>query len=617
MSTGARALSLGNASAAINQDVSSIYTNPAALAVASNWQIASMSGKLLDEYNYISLSGVYPTKNGNFGIGIVSSNIGNAIPTKADSASTPGSVVYVEDPSLSNMNYYNNLLVLSYSNKLEQILSWHPLKTATASQPWLKELNWGTNLKVSTVAMEGGGLSDVAGLGTELDFGVQGATAIKGIQFGGALRNALPASLGGKIRYSSGFEEVYPAVAKIGLMADILGGDEAINSFNGQKVKLLTDVEFNPGKANSPILYKLGIEWTPIDLISVRAGLDQASVGTEIANNLAAGLGINYNGFRFDYAYHQFEGAPGVGNHFFTINYTGITKASTPVNIKSFVKISTPQETSITTEKIIDVKGLMSDDIGSISVNSIWAKTNKNGSFEARVPLAIGKNGITIEAFNKKGMLVEEKIYKVLRLNSYPDVQKNHWAYEQINQVSTVGLIKGYSNGKFKPEGKITRAELSALLARAMKNSEEIPNNKISFKDVSRKFWASEFIAKAVNTQIAKGYSDGTFKPNADVSRAEGLKMIAKFGGVEEEEYSERLFSDISSKHWVSKIIAGAHKEGMLSFLRGRPFNPNLKLTRAEAVELISKTKIGKDITAELLDFSKDYASSTVLSSSH
>ena len=45
MSTGARALSLGNASAAINQDVSSIYTNPAALAVASNWQIASMSGK--------------------------------------------------------------------------------------------------------------------------------------------------------------------------------------------------------------------------------------------------------------------------------------------------------------------------------------------------------------------------------------------------------------------------------------------------------------------------------------------------------------------------------------------------------------------------------------------
>ena len=93
--------------------------------------------------------------------------------------------------------------------------------------------------------------------------------------------------------------------------------------------------------------------------------------------------------------------------------------------------------------------------------------------------------------------------------------------------------------------------------------------------------------------------------------------MIAKFGGVEEEEYSERLFSDISSKHWVSKIIAGAHKEGMLSFLRGRPFNPNLKLTRAEAVELISKTKIGKDITAELLDFSKDYASSTVLSSSH
>lgn len=75
IATGARTLGMGKAFVGLADDVSSVFLNPAGLAAPDRWQITSMSGKLLEEYNYVSLSGLYPTKFGNFGLAYIRSDI--------------------------------------------------------------------------------------------------------------------------------------------------------------------------------------------------------------------------------------------------------------------------------------------------------------------------------------------------------------------------------------------------------------------------------------------------------------------------------------------------------------------------------------------------------------
>ena len=108
----------------------------------------------------------------------------------------------------------------------------------------------------------------------------------------------------------------------------------------------------------------------------------------------------------------------------------------------------------------------------------------------------------------------------------------------------------------------------------------------------------------AARSGVVKGYPDGTFRPGEKVTRAEGLAMIARFGGVKETTFNEE-FSDINTRHWAATVIAGAYAEGMLVFLKGQKFDPNRFLTRAEAVEILYRSKPVSTLVDNLLDFDK------------
>src|SRR3989339_910493 len=600
---GARVLSLGSASMGLEGDANSLYSNPASLASIKYWQIASMSGNLIEEYNYFSLSGIYPTQYGKFGLGIVSSNTGGALPTKVEELSDPSDPIYIQDPALSNMGYYNNALILSYANKMEGIFSFYPLKRLVINTPWMNDIDYGVNFKIFSVGLSGGGLSNTAGNGTELDLGLKGNTAIKGLSYGAVVQNALPFSLGGKLTYPNGWEESYPALIKVGISSNILGDENALTSYNNQSLKALLDLHMQPN-LSVPALYKLGVEWSPISLLSIRAGIDQAMVGSDISNDLTAGIGVDFKGFRFDYAYHQFAGAPGVDNHFFSINYGLVPPAK---EVKDYIIITSPSPTSITHDFKVTVTGKMHPDVGSAKINGTWISIGQDRSFDVEVPLSLKKNTLWVQAYNKKGELVETERLRTLRLISSPDVKPSYWVYDPVSYIGTLGIIKGYPDGTFKPEGNITRAELATLLVRTESGNEIATPNSVSFKDFTAKHWAAGFIEKAVKTNIVKGYPDRTFRPKENITRAEGLTMIARFGKVEQETYSQTLFKDIASNHWAAKIIAGAYDAGMLQYLRGKSFEPNKKLTRAEAVELLSKTDTVKELTNELLNFDAGY----------
>lgn len=135
IAVGARPLGMGKAFVGLADDLGSVYLNPAGIANPIRWQVTSMSGKLLEEYNYLSMSGLYPTQYGNLGIAYIGSSITGALPTTIESGSDPADPIYTVDLSQDPMSYYNNLLLLSYGTKLDRVLDLSFLKPmATGSR---------------------------------------------------------------------------------------------------------------------------------------------------------------------------------------------------------------------------------------------------------------------------------------------------------------------------------------------------------------------------------------------------------------------------------------------------------------------------------------------------
>ncbi|MFC1511358.1 PorV/PorQ family protein [Candidatus Margulisiibacteriota bacterium] len=303
----ARVLALGKAYVGLGEGTAAIFTNPAGMADAKGWQWTSMSGKLLEEYSYLSFAGFYSTDQGVFGLGYSGSSIAGAFPTIIDPDSDPDDPVYAIDPSLPQMGYANKALVLSYANRLSE------------------RLTWGTNIKLISAALSGGNIVDGDASGTQLDVGVKYFPQQKWFTLGVVWRNLLPQNLGGQLEYSN-HEESYPAVIKLGTAINLIGRNDALYKLAGHEAQLLLDVDSHPTLSSIPLLWHIGAEWKPISMLSLRAGFDQdvigkESGGVEVVTDLAYGVGVEVNGFCFDYAYRTFTGIPGVGNNYFSLSY--------------------------------------------------------------------------------------------------------------------------------------------------------------------------------------------------------------------------------------------------------------------------------------------------------
>jgi len=607
IATGARPLGMGKAYVGLADDIGSIFLNPAGLANPLRWQVTSMQGSFLDEFSYLSLSGLYPTEIGNFGVAFAGSAIGGALPTTIESTSDPADPIYIVDLTQDPMSYSNNVFILSYGDKLKRILDLPVFGAVNERLPGLQGVNFGANLKLFMVSLTGDGITNAqgSGRGMELDLGLQGKP-LSWLSLGGNLQNALPFSMGGKLHYESGWDESYPAVLKLGAAADILGPEKALRKLGEHKLALLADVDYEISRADLvPALFHIGMEWRPIGILAVRAGIDQEMVGVgSVANNFTGGVGLYYGDFRFDYAYHAFEGAPGISNHFFSLSY-GIAP---PLIIKDKL-VATPDQ-HITTEASVLVIGAAYDPrIMKVRINGKETRLSPRGDFGRKLSLEIGKNAIVVEGFDSGGKLVEKEKLRVLRLITYPDVANNYWAAEQISYIGTLGIIKGYPDGNFKPAGDITRAELSTLLVRTRAGGDEKVPDAVDqvFPDVPLTHWAAKYVNMAASAGIVKGYPDGTFKPSANITRAEGLTMIARFGEVSEEAYAGTEFIDVSASHWAAPIIAGAYDQGMLIHFKDQPFQPGLKLNRAEAVEMLYRSRPVILLIEDLLDWEKGY----------
>ncbi|RIX52785.1 DUF4073 domain-containing protein [Paenibacillus nanensis] len=163
-----------------------------------------------------------------------------------------------------------------------------------------------------------------------------------------------------------------------------------------------------------------------------------------------------------------------------------------------------------------------------------------------------------------------------------------HWAESVVARAAELGIASGYDARTFAPDAQVTRAQFVTMLMRALKaDSLSAPH----FADAeSIEAWAASSIAAAAERGIVVGFSDGTFRPNAVITRAEMVTLLARAAGLETSGDAKPTFADAADiPTWARAAVAAAEGISLVQGRDGNRFEPFAAATRAEAVFLLMR----------------------------
>ncbi|MFC5407073.1 S-layer homology domain-containing protein [Cohnella soli] len=164
-----------------------------------------------------------------------------------------------------------------------------------------------------------------------------------------------------------------------------------------------------------------------------------------------------------------------------------------------------------------------------------------------------------------------------------------HKAAAEIAEAVKLGVVTGYPDGTFRPEGSVTRAEFASMIIRGLKPAEE--GTPLAFKDKDKiPSWAVKPVQQAVKLGFLSGYPDGTFRPNAKVTHAEMISMVIRASGLATGNADATKFADDADiPKWAKPAVSKAEETGII-IVGGLPdgkFAPGAATTRAEAASAI------------------------------
>ncbi len=178
----------------------------------------------------------------------------------------------------------------------------------------------------------------------------------------------------------------------------------------------------------------------------------------------------------------------------------------------------------------------------------------------------------------------EENIPEILP-TGFIDIS-THWARKSIESLLGNGLLRGYSDGTYKPDNYVTRSEFLVMVLRSLNEGQEASNTP--FLDVQN-HWAKNEIETAFSLGIIKGYSDTKFKPNQLLTRQEMAKMITIAYHLTILDSKPVFIDDSKISPWAQNYVYTLYKAHVLEGYVDGSFKPNQPLTRAEAAEIIDK----------------------------
>jgi hypothetical protein len=173
----------------------------------------------------------------------------------------------------------------------------------------------------------------------------------------------------------------------------------------------------------------------------------------------------------------------------------------------------------------------------------------------------------------------------------FADVPNSFWAYGDIENLNGLGYVSGYPDGTFEPNNNITRAEFVTIMDNVLKltpNAMQIT----TFSDVNASDWYYQSVQAAVYAGIVRGNGDGSFQPNAPISRQEAaailVQALGNAGAAETLMNAQTGFTDDSSiAAWARGFVSEASKIGLIKGYTDNTFAPQQDATRAEACVMI------------------------------
>ena len=186
-------------------------------------------------------------------------------------------------------------------------------------------------------------------------------------------------------------------------------------------------------------------------------------------------------------------------------------------------------------------------------------------------------------------------LYGVMVYNKTFDDIKEHWARNDVEVLASRLIVKGITDKKFGPDLTVTRAEFAALLVRSLGLKEEAA---IAFKDVPAGSWFAREVAKAVKAGTVKGYGNGKFQPNQKISREEMAVMIERtlknYGkvktlSVDSGKALEKFWDKAELSSWAQDSVAGLLEAGILEGRSDSVLAPKAVTTRAEAATSVKR----------------------------
>ncbi len=173
----------------------------------------------------------------------------------------------------------------------------------------------------------------------------------------------------------------------------------------------------------------------------------------------------------------------------------------------------------------------------------------------------------------------------------FTDVGLTDPYYKAVKFLKDSKVIDGYKDGTYKPNAVVSRVEALKLILKGLALKIQ-KVGRLPFKDVSLTQWYADYIATGFNMSVIAGYKDRSFKPAQTVNRAEFLKMVLKAMNVTPDQKVEtEFFMDVPRGSWYAPYVQYAVQHGLID-VAGDSFGPEEGMTRKEVAELIYRVVV-------------------------
>ncbi|MBU0630410.1 MAG: S-layer homology domain-containing protein [Candidatus Margulisbacteria bacterium] len=525
---GGRPLGMAGAVVALTDDPNGALYNPASLAWAKGIAITNL------DIDRITVAGAYPTGLGSsFGLAVVNTSIENL-------------------PYLGSLRTSkSSLVVLSYGTKL----FFFP---AYAKNPVLQRVGLGVSFKsILSETFRGTGINDRSANGWTVDLGGI-YKPNEWLAVGLALQNIIPQKSfgGGEILWDDSVAEPITAYHKIGFSAKVIGPIGSLNYSDTRQLVMGGELDF---ASTNPTLLRIGGEYTLNKIFILQAGLMEQWRPGGLSFTPTWGVGLRSEEWAFTISGNREpikdEGQVLVSGTYFPKEWVVFKKLDVErpsVFLETAIERISLEDNFVTYDETLEVTGKVKPGV-DVYVNNYLASKGKDNSFRVVVPLKLGKNLVVVEARNEQEMVswtykvlrkarisVEEendlkkKLERTISLQEQEALRKKEAELKKrrskVEELVTIGVINvDETKGEFKLEATITRGELATWLVK----SADLPLPEVT-KDVSvdikRTNPLAAYYKAAIDWNLMPLYSDGTFRPDAPVTKEESERLFKVLG---------------------------------------------------------------------------------------